>query len=171
MTTLIATERIVLDPGYRRAYQSPESMPVVEQKDSRLSKLRRGQRVQPRRVLVQQHTPPKGLSEAELIRLLRARGIGRPSTYAAIVATLLRREYVQQDNDGHLLPTARGREACNFLTQHYPRLFDPDFTARLEAQLDAVAAGQASYQAVVRSVWDLLQNKSRQEENQERSTV
>jgi len=169
--TLTAEEYLLVDPGHRLAYRpATETIPVVEKRDSRLSRLRRGQRVRPRRVLVQQHEPPKGLSEAALIRLLRQRMIGRPATYASIAATLLHREYVRRDAAGLLLPTGRGREACDFLIEQYPRLFDPGFTARLEEQLDAIAAGKARYRDVVQTVWNEIQAKGDRHAANDRSS-
>ncbi|WP_446919182.1 DNA topoisomerase, partial [Klebsiella pneumoniae] len=76
-------------------------------------------------------------SEASLVRALEEYGIGRPSTYASIISTLLQREYVVLDNR-RFKPTDTGRVVARFLTEHFDRYVDYEFTARLEDDLDAV---------------------------------
>jgi DNA topoisomerase I len=162
MTTIHKTEKILLEAGFRQAYTPPpkaEDPPVIRAEQSRLKKLRKRQRVKPQAVQVQrQVTPPEpGLSEVELLRTLQAHGIGRPATYAGILDLLLQREYVTQDANGELHVTERGRQVCEFLTETYPHIFAPAYTARMEAALDAIAAGKRSYRAVLSEFWAELQ--------------
>ncbi len=82
-------------------------------------------------------TPPPRYSEASLVKALEANGIGRPSTYAAIIATLLNRNYIVKDKR-NLVPTELGTKVNTFLVGHYAELFDVGFTARMETQLDEV---------------------------------
>lgn len=92
--------------------------------------------------------PPERYTPSALIGAMEAHGLGRPSTYAATLATLAERGYAV-DRDGHLQPTDLGLRACAFLIQRFPSLFDLDFTARMEATLDGVAAGREAYQPVL----------------------
>jgi DNA topoisomerase-1 len=71
-------------------------------------------------------------------------GIGRPSTFAATVATLRERGYATL-SERHLRPTETGQQVCAFLLRRFPSLFDLRFTAQLESTLDAIAAGKAAY--------------------------
>lgn len=82
-------------------------------------------------------SPPPRYNEASLVKALEANGIGRPSTYAAIIATLLNRTYVIKEKR-NLVPTELGTKVNEFLVSHYAELFDIGFTARMETQLDEV---------------------------------
>ncbi|MBA3718172.1 MAG: DNA topoisomerase I, partial [Actinobacteria bacterium] len=85
-------------------------------------------------------TPPPRYTEATLVRALEERGIGRPSTYAAIIGTILDRGYVFK-KDSALVPTFLAFAVIGLLEQHFGRLVDYDFTARMEDDLDRIAAG------------------------------
>jgi DNA topoisomerase I len=85
-------------------------------------------------------TPPPRFTEATLVRALEERGIGRPSTYAAIIGTILDRGYVFK-KDSALVPTFLAFAVVGLLEQHFGRLVDYDFTARMEDDLDRIAAG------------------------------
>ncbi len=90
--------------------------------------------------------PPPRYSEASLVKTLEEHGIGRPSTYATIISTLLAREYAVLDNR-RFKPTDIGRIVNRFLTQHFTQYVDYDFTARLEDDLDAVSRGEGGLAA------------------------
>ncbi|MBI3966978.1 MAG: type I DNA topoisomerase [Chloroflexi bacterium] len=97
--------------------------------------------------------PPARYTEPTLIRALERLGIGRPSTYATIVATLDDRGYVVRER-GHLVPTPLGFAATDFLLAHFPNVVDTGFTADLEERLDAIARGEAQRVAVLRAFYD-----------------
>ena len=88
--------------------------------------------------------PPARYSEATLVKDLEDKGIGRPSTYAAIISTLLDREYVKLE-DKRLAPTDLGRVVCDQLVAHFQRLMDTNFTAKMEESLDKVADGDENW--------------------------
>lgn len=88
--------------------------------------------------------PPARHTEASLVRELEELGIGRPSTYAAIISTLRDRDYVKLE-DKHLVPTDLGRVVCDQLTEHFARLMDVGFTAQMEEGLDKVAEGDENW--------------------------
>ena len=85
-------------------------------------------------------TPPPRYTEATLVRALEERGIGRPSTYASIIGTILDRGYVFK-KDSALVPSFLAFAVVGLLEQHFGRLVDYDFTARMEDDLDRIAAG------------------------------
>lgn len=88
--------------------------------------------------------PPARYTEATLVKELEEKGIGRPSTYAAIISTLLDREYVRLE-EKKLAPTDLGRTVCGQLVQHFGRLMDVGFTAQMEEGLDRVADGDENW--------------------------
>jgi len=88
--------------------------------------------------------PPARFSEASLVHKLEELGIGRPSTYAAIISTLTERDYVHIE-EKHFLPTDLGLIVCDLLVEHFAQLMDAGFTARMEESLDLVAEGEADW--------------------------
>jgi len=92
--------------------------------------------------------PPSRYSEAALIRALEADGVGRPSTYAAILETLAQRDYVTREKRT-LAPTPLGFQVCDLLVDKLGTLFDVGFTARMEQQLDEVEDGQVQWRALM----------------------
>ena len=88
--------------------------------------------------------PPPRFSEASLIKALEERGIGRPSTYAPIISTLLDRHYVLRET-GRLTPTALGTTVCELLTSYFADIMDTGFTAKMEEELDEVARGERQW--------------------------
>ena len=93
--------------------------------------------------------PAPRFTEASLVRELEEQGIGRPSTYAAIISTLQDREYVTLE-DKHFVPTDLGRVVCDHLRTHFKTLMDVGFTAHMEEQLDNVAEGKQDWVALLR---------------------
>src|SRR4051812_22210008 len=88
-------------------------------------------------------TPPSRFTEASLVKALEERGIGRPSTYAAIMGTILDRGYVRKQGQA-LVPEFLAFAVVNLLEKHFPRLVDYEFTARMEDDLDEIAGGDES---------------------------
>lgn len=98
----------------------------------------------------QQHftKPPARYTEASLVKELDNHGIGRPSTYATILSTLVERNYVEI-RDRRLFPTELGKDVNKILIANFPELFNVEFTAKMEADLDKVATGEDSYEGVL----------------------
>jgi DNA topoisomerase-1 len=156
-TRLQAVERVLLEPGYRRVYQPVEAAPPIQAAQAKLATLRVGERVRPRAVKVERQVEQlPAMTEAALIRALQIQGIGRPATYADTIVGLLAHEYATRGKGGALTVTSRGQAVCRVLVDKFPQLFALDFTARLEAQLDQVAAGKLSYNALLASFWGQL---------------
>lgn len=151
-----ATGSAVLDPGYMRVYQEgSDDKPEDLVDEHLLPHLEVGDTVILNEIECNQHftEPPPRYSEASLIKSLEDHGIGRPSTYAAIVSTLQTREYVQLDTK-RFKPTDIGRIVNRFLTEYFTRYVDYDFTAKLEDELDEVSRGEKEWRPLLGEFWD-----------------
>jgi DNA topoisomerase-1 len=130
-------------PGFLAAYEEGRDDEQARDEDNRLPPLVPGDEVQATELEAQGHetTPPSRYTEATLVKALEDRGIGRPSTYASIISTILDRGYVFKKGTA-LVPTFLAFAVTRLLEQHYERLVDYDFTARMEDDLDRIAAGE-----------------------------
>lgn len=99
----------------------------------------------------QTKAPPR-FSESTLVKELESLGIGRPSTYASIVGTIQERQYVVQE-DRRLAPTQLGKDVNRVLTKSFPEIFNVDFTARMEEELDTIATHDRSYVTVMQDFY------------------
>ena len=139
------TGRVIDFPGFLRAYVEGSDDPDAELGDQErpLPPLREGQRLRGDGAEARGHEtqPPARYTEASLVRELEERGIGRPSTYASIIQTVQDRGYVRKQGAA-LVPSFTAFAVVNLLELHFPELVDLDFTARMEDDLDAVAAGR-----------------------------
>lgn len=122
--------------------------------DGRLPEINSGEKVAKQKVNASQHftEPPPRYSEASLIKKMEELGIGRPSTYAATLATLRDREYIVIDKR-KLIPEAKGRLVTAFLESFFTRYVEYDFTADLEEKLDKISAGELDWKQVLRDFW------------------
>ncbi len=131
--------------GYLRAYVEGYDDPEAELADREvlLPKLAVGESLRVNELEPKSHTtkPPSRFSEAALTKSLEEKGIGRPSTYASIIETILNRSYCFKKN-GALVPTWTAFAVCQLLEKHLPDLVDYDFTAQMEDQLDAISRGE-----------------------------
>ena len=142
-------------PGFMAVYQEgADEVPADEEGETRLPPLEEGEEVPVDEVFGEQHftQPPPRYSEASLVKALEEYGIGRPSTYATIISTLLKREYVVLEKK-RFRPTDVGRVVNKFLTEHFTRYVDYDFTARLEDQLDDISNGKEDWIPVLERFW------------------
>lgn len=97
--------------------------------------------------------PPPRYTEASLVKALEENGVGRPSTYASILSTIVDRRYVEKDKRA-LKPTAMGFTVNDFLVQYLPSLFDIQFTARMEEELDSVEEGKLAWTSMLGTFYD-----------------
>jgi len=106
-------------------------------------------------LLPKQHftQPPPRFNEALLIRELEDKGIGRPSTYASIISTIQDRRYVEKA-EGRFAPTELGRLVNERLVNHFPKVFDVAFTARMEAELDEIEEGEKDWVTTVKEFYE-----------------
>ncbi|GIX35949.1 MAG: DNA topoisomerase 1 [Lysobacteraceae bacterium] len=152
-----ASGTTVIDPGFLAVYEEgrDDARKADEEDEQRkLPALRVGEDVPLDTIRATQHftEPPPRYSEASLVKALEEYGIGRPSTYASIIQTLLARDYVYLDNR-RFRPTDVGRAVARFLTSHFTRYVDYNFTARLEDELDAVARGEEDWKPLLERFW------------------
>ena len=151
-----STGSVVTDPGYMLVYQEgSDDKPDDTLDENMLPQLSEGDVVTLNELTCHQHftEPPPRYSEATLIKTLEEYGIGRPSTYAAIVSTLQTREYVVLENK-RFKPTDIGRVVSKFLIQYFSRYVDYHFTAKLEDELDEVSRGEKEWVPLLEEFWD-----------------
>src|SRR5690348_15015964 len=150
-----ATGTTVVDPGFLAVYEEGRDAKSDEDEEARkLPALAKGEAVPLTDIATDQHftEPPPRYSEASLVKALEEYGIGRPSTYASIIQTLLSREYVILDSR-RFKPTDVGRAVAKFLTAHFTQYVDYDFTAKLEDELDAVSRGEEEWKPLLEKFW------------------
>ena len=125
-----------------------------DDKESFLPPMEEGRPVLLNDIIAGQHftEPPPRYGEASLVKSLEEHGIGRPSTYSTIISTLQNREYVTLDNK-RFYPTDVGRIVNKFLTEHFTKYVDYDFTANLEDDLDAVSRGEKDWIPLMHAFW------------------
>jgi len=148
-----ANGSVIAFPGFLRAYE--ESRPAgKEEKEKRLPDINEGDSVALEKIRAEQHftEPPPRFSEASLVKALEDFGIGRPSTYASIIQTLLRRHYVELDRR-RFIPTDTGRVVASFLQTHFEPYVDYEFTARMEDTLDEVSRGEMHWIPPLMQFW------------------
>jgi DNA topoisomerase I len=138
-----ASGTVITFPGFLLAYESGRDDPSEDAEERRLPHLEVGQSVEATALEAQGHetSPPARYTEASLVKALEDRGIGRPSTYASIMSTILDRGYVFKRGTA-LVPTFLAFSVVQLLEEHMNELVDYDFTARLESDLDRIAAGE-----------------------------
>ncbi len=148
-----ATGQTMVFPGFFAVYHEDQD-DTVEEEDKRLPAFDVGDAVKIERLYGEQHftQPPPRYSEASLVKALEQYGIGRPSTYASIISTLVNREYVTLDKK-RFQPTDVGRVVNKFLTEHFAHWVDYEFTAKLEDELDDISNGKEEWLPVLEKFW------------------
>ncbi len=166
-------------PGFMSVYlEDVDDKKKAEDDDKLLPELQEGDVVPLQEIKLTQHftEPPPRFSEASLVKTLEEYGIGRPSTYASIISTLQSREYVEIEAR-RFFPTDTGRVVSGFLSKHFDKYVDYDFTANLEDELDAVSRGEKDWVPLLADFWnpfhaqveDKLENVSKDEAIQARA--
>ena len=151
-----ATGTTIIDPGFLAVYEEGTDQKSADAEDEgrKLPAMKPGDIVPLSAIVIDQHftEPPPRFSEASLVKALEEFGIGRPSTYASIIQTLLSREYVMLDNR-RFRPSDVGRAVAKFLAGHFTQYVDYDFTAKLEDELDAVSRGEEDWLPLMERFW------------------
>ena len=155
-----ATGRQLIEAGFLQVYDLDLLSDPNEAPNQTLPPLAQNDPLICHQLLPEQHytKPPPHFTESTLIQMLEKEGIGRPSTFASILDTLYRRQYVNRDRKA-LLATPLGFAVSDFLTSGFAATFDLGFTARMEDQLDEISNGRAPWKTVVRSVWEPLEEQ------------
>ena len=151
--TFSASGTVVVFPGFLAAYEegTDDEEKAKGPESARLPILAVGDVITPEEVTAAGHAtkPPPRFTEASMVKQLEANGIGRPSTYASIVTTVVDRGYVRKRGSA-LIPTWLGFSVVRLLEDHFAALVDFDFTARMEEILDMVSRGEQQRLAVLR---------------------
>lgn len=159
-----ANGSVMVEPGFMAVYHEGKDDSKDDDGDRLLPEIAVGDHISLDKLRTEQHftEPPPRFTEASLVKTLEEYGIGRPSTYASIIATLKNREYVEMDAK-RFLPTDMGRIVNGFLTEHFTQYVDYDFTARLEDDLDAISLGEKDLIPLLEDFWkpfnELVQDK------------
>jgi DNA topoisomerase-1 len=160
--TFRATGSVQKFDGYLRVYQLPASTADREEDErddegegKALPRVTEGQTLRLDQIRPEQHftEPPPRYTEATLVKELEEDGIGRPSTYASIISTIVEREYVKKDQ-GRFTPTMLGERVSGLLVKSFDDVFDVTFTARLEEELDEIEEGKLPWRQAVREFWE-----------------
>jgi DNA topoisomerase-1 len=162
--TFRANGSVITFPGFLAVYEESTAQ-GAEEKEARLPKIDQGDPVELAEIRNNQHftEPPPRFSEASLVKTLEEYGIGRPSTYASIISTLQRREYVEMEKR-RFQPTDTGRVVSRFLGTHFDHYVDYEFTARLEDELDGVSRGEIDWIPLLESFWKPFIERVREKE-------
>lgn len=150
-----AQGRELLFDGFLHVYEEPNDVDVEgEDESGGVPALKEGQALTLLELPIDevQTRPPARFSEAALVQALEKHGVGRPSTYASMVAVIKNKQYVALKQK-LLVPTDTGVRLCDFVVERFPKVFDVGYTARLEAALDRVAAGEMSRLDLLSTFW------------------
>lgn len=154
--TFEARGKVIVFPGYMRVYVEGRDNPnkALLDQETLLPKVALNENLSCDALSVLDHVtkPPARYTEATIIKELEARGIGRPSTYASIIDTIQRREYVN-NKKGTLIPTYLAVAVTQLLENHFAPLVDSGFTARMEDNLDAISRGEDAIVPTLKSFY------------------
>jgi len=140
--------------GFTAVYEEGVDDSDEETAVNNLPELSEGMKAEIGEVSAEQHftQPPPRYTEASLVRALEEKGIGRPSTYAPTISTIIARGYVSRENK-RLIPTELGKIVNETMCKHFPEIVDIAFTADMEENLDAVEAGSAEWHKIISDFW------------------
>jgi DNA topoisomerase-1 len=144
-----ASGRVLKFAGFLKVYEETADEDVKkpdDEEDITLPQLAQGEMLRSLGITPRQHftEPPPRFTEASLVKVLEEKGIGRPSTYATILTTIQDREYVHKDQ-GKFRPTELGTVVTDMLVRHFEDIFDVQYTARMEEELDEVEEGKLTW--------------------------
>ncbi len=149
--------------GFLKAYDDRdlEDKKKDSDKDVELPPLQMGQELNSPKIVGEKKftKPPSRYTEASLVKFLEKNGIGRPSTYATIIETLIKRQYVLLDKQNKFSSTTLGKEVSDWVKEHFPTVVDVEFTARVEDSLDEVAQGNLPWMDSVTGFYDPIKER------------
>jgi len=156
-TRFRANGQVLKFDGFIRVYTEGQDDVVLdpEEGEGALPPLTEGQTLKLLELLPEQHftQPPPRFSQATLIKELEEKGIGRPSTYASIMGTILNKEYVIEDEQRRLKPTELGFLVTDLLVESFPDVLNVEFTAGMEDELDLIEEGREHWVAAMKRFW------------------
>jgi DNA topoisomerase-1 len=147
-----ATGSVLKFGGFLKVYEEGKDQSDEEDEEMkhRLPAVAEGEQLKLRTLAPEQHftEPPPRYNEATLVKKLEADGVGRPSTYASILSTIQEREYVRKEG-GRFYPTELGRVVTGLLLENFDDIFDIQYTARMEEELDEIEAGKIAWREAI----------------------
>ena len=147
-----ATGSVLKFGGFLKVYEEGKDQSDEEDEEMkhRLPAVAEGEHLKLRGLAPEQHftEPPPRYNEATLVKKLEADGVGRPSTYASIISTIQEREYVRKEG-GRFYPTELGRVVTGLLLENFDDIFDIQYTARMEEELDEIEAGKIAWRVAI----------------------
>lgn len=149
--------RTLKNPGWMKVYANEDDEEEKGEINNPIPSLKIGENLAAKigRVLFKKTAPPKRYTEASLVAELERRGIGRPSTFAAIIENITGRSYVNPDKKGFLIPSSIGEIVRDALVGRF-QFINLDFTRQLEEKLDEIAQGREKYRNIVAQTWQRL---------------
>ncbi|HWV43696.1 type I DNA topoisomerase [Pseudorhodoplanes sp.] len=152
---LRATGQVIKFDGFLTLYQEGEDDDTEDEDSKRLPAVSQGEPLRKEKISATQHftEPPPRFTEASLVKRMEELGIGRPSTYASILAVLKDRGYTRLDKK-RLVPEDKGRLVVGFLESFFQKYVEYDFTASLEEQLDKVSNNELEWHQLLRDFWE-----------------
>ena len=167
-----ANGSVLVEPGFIAVYQEGTDDVKDDEADKSLPSVEVDELVTLNEIQANQHftEPPPRYSEASLVKTLEEYGIGRPSTYANIISTLVNREYAEMDGK-RFMATDRGMIVGDFLIKHFNQYVDYGFTAGFEDFLDEIARDENNYQTVLDNFWVPFKKLVDEKENLTREEV
>src|SRR5262245_31425554 len=156
-----ASGRVLKFDGFLKVYEETadeDVKPAEGDEDITLPVLTQGESLKSLEIIPKQHftEPPPRYTEASLVKTLEEKGIGRPSTYATILNTIQEREYVLKDQ-GKFRPTELGTVVTTLLVRHFEEIFDVQYTARMEEELDEIEEGQMTWVQALKEFYKKFQ--------------
>ena len=148
---------ILYEEGRDEEYGNEDS--DEDNREGMLLKLSEGEKVKPIEIKPAQHftQPPPRYTEATLVKTLEEKGIGRPSTYAPIISTIMSRGYVVKEKK-YLYPTELGKIVNDLMEEHFKDIVDINFTAKMETQLDLVEEGELEWKELLQEFYGGFKN-------------
>ncbi len=152
-------------PGFMKIYIESEEEDTPKEEEGLLPELQENQELHLVKLEPKQHftQPPPRYSEAQLVKALEERGIGRPSTYAPIIETIQARGYVLKE-DKRFVPTELGKLVTEILKEYFSWIIEVEFTARMESQLDQIEAGEVDWRQVLREFYQPFESTLKEAE-------
>ena len=155
---LTAKGQIIRKPGFMKVYVEGTDNPdeALSDKDKLLPDMKEGEVCALKKVNAEQKftQPPARYTEASLVKKMESEGIGRPSTYAPTISTIISRGYIEKKEDKKLYPMDIGTIVNDFLVKHFSDIVDYQFTAHMEEKLDDIAEGKEEWQPVIKEFFD-----------------
>jgi len=155
---LHAKGEVIIKAGFMKAYIEGHDDPekIMSDKDVILPEMKEGEACDLEKVNAEQKftQPPARYTEASLVKKMESEGIGRPSTYAPTISTVISRGYIEKQLDKKLYPMDIGLIVNDFLVKHFPDIMDYQFTAKMEDDLDDIADGEKEWQPIIKEFYE-----------------